>query len=129
MHNAVLYRHLRTLRQCYTTGQFEALSMFLAEDCVFETQWMLEPRVGKLPVLAYFMKKGILMRDSNSCPHGIIVEVQHPYRKLALLLRQRLNDKTNDVIVDIQIDEEDKISRIDVCMPQFFQYIPYFDEE
>ena len=42
--------------------------------------------------------------------------------KLALRLRQRLNGQVNHVIVDLTLNEQDQIRRIDLCMPELFRY-------
>ena len=42
--------------------------------------------------------------------------------KLAMLMSQRLNGEVNSVIVDMQLDENDMISRIDLCMPELFKF-------
>ena len=45
--NEILRQYLETLCKCYSTGRFENLYPLLADDCVFESQWVLTPNVGK----------------------------------------------------------------------------------
>ena len=145
--NGVLEKHLSKLAKGYTTGFFDELFPLLAEDCVFETQWRMEPEAGKAAVIAYFTAKGRTLRDVACCPEADIIQFvgdAHPIRnadilfngephhgtfvmmyvpnKLALRLRQRLNGKVNHVIVDLTLNEQDKIWRIDLCRPELFRY-------
>ena len=41
--NSRLYDVLSVLEDGYTTGNFEGLFPFLAQDCVMESQWVLTP--------------------------------------------------------------------------------------
>ena len=45
--NDVLFEHLKVLCEGYSTGRFDSLFPLLAEDCVFESQWVLTPHKGK----------------------------------------------------------------------------------
>ena len=145
--NGVLEKCLSVLAKGYTTGFFDELFPLLAEDCVFETQWRMEPEAGKAAVIAYFTAKGRTLRDMACCPeadliqfvgdanpirnadmlfngephHGTFVMMYEP-NKLALRLRQRLNGQVNHVIVDLTLNEQDQIRRIDLCMPELFRY-------
>ena len=145
--NGVLEKHLSVLAKGYTIGLFDELFPLLAEDCVFETQWRMEPEAGKAAVIAYFTAKGRTLRDMACCPeadliqfvgdanpirnadmlfngephHGTFVMMYEP-NKLALRLRQRLNGQVNHAIVDLTLNEQDQIRRIDLCMPELFRY-------
>ncbi len=145
--NPILEKHLSVLAKCYSGGCFDELFPLLADDCVFETQWRLNPDVGKRAVIAYFTGKGQTMRDYNACPvcdlisfvgysnpirnaditfesgkyHGTFVLMYEP-DKLALRMRQTLDSQTNCVIVDLTLNEQNQISRIDLCMPELFRY-------
>ena len=150
--NEILRQYLETLCKCYSTGRFENLYTLLADDCVFESQWVLTPNVGKPAIVDYFQGKGATLRKNNCCPICTIVEfignvntiknaevhlnggeaqrasfgLWYPEGKLAMLMCQTLKDKTNGVIVDLQLDENDAISRIDLCMPELFNF-KHFD--
>lgn len=146
--NETLKGYLETLCKCYSTGRFENLFPLLADDCVFESQWVLTPNTGKSAVVDYFQGKGATLRKNNCCPTCTIVEfvgnlntiknaevhlnggeaqraslgLWYPDGKLAMLMCQTLNDVTNGVIVDLQLDENDLISQIDLCMPELFNF-------
>ena len=153
--NAVLYGHLKVLCECYSTGVFEPLFPLLADDIVFESQWVLTPNVGREAVEDYFIGKGNTLRKKDCCPKCEIVQLVgniNPIHnadvhingekakrstfgllyqdgKLCALMTQELQNDTVRVIIDIKINEENKISRIDLCMPELFNYVPYFKEE
>lgn len=144
----ILKGYLETLCKCYSSGRFENLFPLLADDCVFESQWVLTPNTGKAAVVDYFIGKGATLRKNNCCPTCTIVEfvgslntiknaevhlnggetqrasfgLLYPEGKLAMLMCQTLKDVTNGVIVDLQLDENDCISRIDLCMPELFNF-------
>ncbi len=150
--NDVLKKYLRVLCKCYSVGRFERLFPLLSEECVFESQWVLTPNEGKDAVVEYFTNKGTALQRSNSCPECIIVELVgnlnpiedaelyvngsvtqrgsfglfYPDGKLAMLMSQQQKGGMFSVLVDLQLDEQDMISRIDLCMPELFRY-KYFD--
>lgn len=146
--NDLLKGYLETLCRCYSTGRFETLFPLLADGCVLESQWVLTPNTGKAAVVDYLERKGATLRKSNSCPTCTIVEfvgnmnlirnaqihpngekarrasvgLWYPEGKLAMLMSQALDGGTNEVIVDLQLDENRLISRIDLCMPGLFRF-------
>lgn len=145
--------HLKTLCECYSTGNFEPLFFFLAEDVVLESQWVMQPNVGKEAVVEYLSGKGRTLQKNNCCPKcGIVrlvgnlnsvegnisvngkepergkVGLWYPDGKLCMYMTQTLGEKTNGVIVDIKTDDHNMISRIDLCMPELFRFEPYEDE-
>ncbi len=148
----VLFNRLKALCIGYSTGNFEKIFTLLADDCVFESQWVMTPNVGKEAVSDYLVNKGKTLQRSGSFPECIIIEFvgnlntvenaeihlndEAPKRgsfglwyqdgKLAMLMCQKLNGETISVVVDIKLNEFDQISRIDLCMPELFKF-KYFD--
>ncbi len=146
--NDILYKYLKVLCQCYSSGDFEPLFPLLAEDCVFESQWVLTPNTGKDAVIYYFEGKGETLRRTGAFPECTIVELVgnlnrlenvdvhlnggeaqkasvglwYPDGKLAMLMCQYLNGETIAVLVDMQLDESVQIARIDLCMPELFRF-------
>lgn len=149
--NDILFERLKVLCKGYSTGIFDLLFPFLSDDCVFESQWVLTPNVGRETVVDYFTKKGATLRRNGTCPECTIVElvgnlnmVKHadihlnggaaqrdsvglwyPSGKLAMLMQQQLDDECISVLVDLQLDENDFISRIALCMPELFRFKHY----
>ncbi len=154
MHKSVdkelLLKYLKIIGNGYATGDFKELYPFLAPDCVWESQWRLTPETGKETVINYFNKKGDILRETASFPKWMVVEfvdnlnpikasivkrnVKNPpvsigllYEKgkLALFMAQDLDDRVSSSIVDIKIDENNLIKRIDMCMPELFKFVKY----
>ena len=53
------------------------------------------------------------------------VGLWYPDGKLAMFMSQTLNDINNGVVVDLRLNDEDLISRIDLCMPELFNFRYY----
>lgn len=149
--NDILLKHLSVLCECYSTGRFDALFPLLSDEIIFESQWVFEPLVGRADVEYYFTGKGETLRNQNCCPRCEIVELigninmisnadvhingeeaktssfglWYPEGKLCMYMNQTLTDKENGVIADLTLDGSDLISRIDLCMPQLFNFKPY----
>lgn len=146
----VLFRRLSALSECYSTGYFVGFVIQLADDCVFESQWVWQPKRGKEEVMAYFLAKGETFQANKSCPSCVIVELignlnqvkdadfqvngqpthgsfglWYEDGKLCLLMRQNLDGQTISVIVDLKLNDQGLISRIDLCMPELFRYREY----
>lgn len=147
---AARYNVLKVIAECYSTGEFEKLYPYLADDCVWESQWRWDPEVGKEAVIKYFDAKGKALRESNSCPKCTIVRLvgsMNPVKtdnlnvngekhsgyaalyyddgKLCIYMGQKLHDTESGVILDVKLNRENLIKRIDICMPELFRYEPY----
>lgn len=147
----LIYKYLEIISDGYEKGDFEPLFPCLAEDCVFESQWVLTPNTGYEAVVSYLTAKGETLKESDSFPSCYIQELvgnintikhidlnvngekQHgsvglhyPSGELCLLMRQDIDDKTNDVILRIKLNDNEKISRIDLCMPELFKYRDFY---
>ena len=151
--NRMHLNHLRTLCDCYSTGDFAPLFFFLSDDVVLESQWVMQPNVGRKAVEDYFTGKGKTLKKHNCCPECRIVrlvgnlnsvesdvsvngkEPEHAKvgllysdGKLCMYMSQTLNGETNGVIVDVTMDDRNMISRIDLCMPELFRFEPYEED-
>ena len=148
--NKLLYKYCDILGQCYTTGDFSDIFPYLAEDCVWESQWRLSPETGKEAVEKYFINKGLTLQKTGSFPRYLIVEfidelnlienteakvngqesiasvgLLYEAGKIALFMAQTLEDITNGMIIDLTLDERQQISRINFCMPELFKFKKY----
>ena len=147
------YEYLTILGKGYETGDFSELFPLLSEDCVFESQWVLYPNVGYEVIVDYLTGKGRTLKRTQSFPSCSVQELvgninyirnanftvngekqkgafglYYDDGELCLLMHQILNGETNDVIVRLKVDEENKIKRIDLCMPELFRFKPYKNE-
>ena len=130
--NKVRVDFLYKLRKSYRLGDFSFIYSFLDENCVFESQWVLEPKKGFNEIYNYFENKGATLTEHNNFPHGDLVELvgdmnlfgnvgmTYEPGEVCLMLKQKVDDKENKTLVRVQVKGE-KISRIDLCMPEFFK--------
>lgn len=143
--NTQLYNVLRILETAYEDGDFTEFVDLLTEDCVYESMWVLEPLCGREAVSRYLLGKGKSIKESENFPSCWIVElvgninplpesdiIVNGKKKLAtlalayeagkfcLMMEQELDGKTNEVLVDLKLTEDGKVSRMDLCMPELF---------
>lgn len=144
--NARLYNVLRILREAYEDGDFSEFVDLLAEDCVYTSMWVFESLQGRKAVSRHLLGKGKAIQRSGCYPEGWIVELAGSMNPLpesdiivngqkkrgsialayeagkpCLMLCQELDDKVNEILVDLQLTEEGKVSKIDLCMPELFR--------
>ncbi len=145
------FEYLDLISYGYENGDFSSLFPCLAEDCVLESQWVMTPNVGYDAVTDYLSGKGETLKRNGTFPTCSIQELvgninvidnvdihingektngsvglHYSSGELCLLMEQTIDDKTNSVILRIKINNEEKISRIDLCMPELFQYRDFY---
>ena len=145
--NLILQKYLQLIATGYSTGDFELLFEHLSDDCVWESQWRIDPESGKGAVESYFRKKGRLLMESKSYPECQIIQLVgnfktvsdaklhvnetpvqgsfglwHEDGKYCLLMTQNLEGKISQAIVNLTLNENDLISRIDLCIPDLFKF-------
>lgn len=145
--NLILQKYLQLIATGYSTGYFELLFEHLSDDCVWESQWRIDPESGKEAVESYFRNKGRLLMESKSYPECQIIQLVGNFKtvsdaklhvnetpvqgsfglwyedgKYCLLMTQNLEGKISQAIVDLTLDENDLISRIDLCIPDLFKF-------
>ena len=143
--NMQLYNVLRILDDAYRGGDFTEFVTLLAEDCVYESMWVLEPLCGREAVTNHLLGKGKSIQQSGAYPRCWIEEfvgnmnpipnvdislngekkygtvaLAYESGKFCLILEQELDDKTNKVLIDLKLTEDGKVSRMDLCMPELF---------
>lgn len=146
----LIHEYLESISNGYETGDFTTLFPFLAEECVLESQWVLKPNVGYDAVTSYLTGKGNTLKNSGCFPSCRVIELvgnintidninfklngeekhgniglYYPDGELCLLMEQTLNGVTNGVVLRIQLNNEEKISRLDLCMPELFRFRDY----
>lgn len=143
--NTQLYNVLQVLETAYEEGDFTEFVSLLTEDCVYESMWVLEPLCGREAVSRHLLSKGKSIRESESFPSCWVVELvgnMNPLPesdiivngekkraalalayepcKFCLMMEQELNGETHEVLVDLKLTEDGKVSRMDLCMPELF---------
>jgi hypothetical protein len=69
-----LYNVLRILEDAYEDGDFTEFVTLLAEDCVYESMWVLEPLCGREAVTNHLLGKGKSIQRSSAYPRCWIEE-------------------------------------------------------
>ena len=146
--NEVLYPCLLALGKGYETGCFDDFYPYLADECEKTSQWTYETVYGKENVIEYFREKVELSRKSGGRAQTRVVELvnhmnpvpmgdDHPGASLALFysegklclyLTQFIHDEIVRVIVDVDMDEDNKVQAICLCMPELFRFRTYRPE-
>jgi RimJ/RimL family protein N-acetyltransferase len=144
---------LKKLGIAYCSADFSEFYPFLSDDCVWESQWVLEPRIGKETIVEYYENKSRSLRESDSRISFTVVQlignlntgtVQdlvvngekrhgsfglfYENNKPCLYLRQRANGELNGMIIQPEFDNNGKLKRLDVCIPELFRFEPYKKE-
>lgn len=145
--------HLRALRAvtaAYERKDFTDLFPLLAEDCVWQSQWVLTPERGRERVIQYYTLKKSALANSKSRIRCTVVELVGgvhlvpgwdgqgrpvsagifcPEGKLCLYMEQLLDGEIVETLIDLTLNEEGLITQIDICMPELFQFFRYEPEE
>lgn len=115
-----IYEILIVLGECYSKSEFESIFEYLDDECVWESQWVIEAKKGIENVKAYYQEKSKILKEHNSKCSYKVVEIHT--RKLALLITQELENETKDTMLEVKFSDDFKILRIDVCNPAFYSY-------
>ena len=103
----------------YETGNFDEMIPYLSEDCVWESQWVIEPRVGITKLKDYYTEKGKLIKERKSfCKCEIFKCTNMP--GLGILLEQEVNNEKIQTVITIKINDDNLISRIDISNSEFY---------
>lgn len=140
-----LYNVLCILEDAYEDGDFTEFVTLLAEDCIYESMWVLEPLCGRDAVTNHLLGKGKSIQRSGAYPrcwieefvgsmnpisnadislngekkYGTVALAYEP-GKFCLMLEQKLDGKTNEMLIDLKLTEDGMVSRMDLCMPELF---------
>lgn len=115
-----IYDILIVLGECYSKGEFDAIFEYMDEECVWESQWVIEAKTGIENVKEYYQQKSKSLKGNNSKCSYKIVEIHTG--KLAVLITQKLENETKDTMLEVKFSDDFKILRIDVCNPAFYSY-------
>ena len=109
---------LMALKQGYETGEFENVTAYLTDSSIFESQWVLEPLVGKTDIMTYLRGKGETLKKYNALAFGDFIVYPGG---IFLRLTQKDDDKVNEPIAIVtELDDEGMVSRIDLCDIRLF---------
>ena len=110
---------LNIIADAYETGNFDNMFSYLSEDCVWESQWVIKPKVGINNLKEYYYKKGKMIKESHSFCKCEIFKCSN-MSGLNILVEQEVNNETIQSVITIKINNEEKISRIDISHSEFY---------
>ena len=131
----------------YETGNFDRMLELIADNCQWNSQWVPEPRVGKTALTDYYAEKAAAMAEGPCYPQCSLMvtdgrmEIMHPDKLYingtecsqpvgfgmyipegtkCMLCAQKLQGKMIVTMLTIDLDDEGKISGININDPYFF---------
>jgi hypothetical protein len=109
---------LRMLAKCWNNLDIRFIEAELAEDIIYESQWVLRPIQGKTAFLSYLQSKFKAIRKTmQSRPMSVTAEIglltSFPKRH-CIVLTQNTSQENRQVSVLVTV-REGKIVRIEVC--------------
>lgn len=117
----MIYQETETLRQlakCWNNLDISFIERELAEDFIYESQWVLTPIEGKREFLSYLHSKFTAIKTAmQSQIMTVTAEIAlHPsmQNRPCIVLTQITSEGIRQVSLLIKIQER-KIKRIDVC--------------
>ncbi len=121
--NEIFYKNLKILAECYETGNFDSLFSCLSEDISLDSMWVFETLSGFEKVKEYYIGKGETVRKYGAFPTCLIVRsINYPQDKLLIYMCQYLKNETAEGIIDIKLNDQGKISHINLCDKSLFQF-------
>lgn len=133
--NLAINHCLENFSEAYRTGDFEDISETLAENCLYESQWVKEKLHGKQVVADYLIGKSKTLKRTKSFPSCAKVQLYGPDPgRLGLLLTQKVKDKKtkkeneNELLFLIEIDCDEKVKHISLVDPAPYRYEKYYTD-
>ncbi|NCB41171.1 MAG: hypothetical protein EOM59_00905 [Clostridia bacterium] len=119
------------LRDSYNGANFNEFCELLASDAVYESQWVIEPIIGKSNIESHLANKAKHWVKENNILHARIGTIGKQGRSAGVMILTEegipclvVDQGENRIIVLLKESEERLIARIDICMPQFFNVYP-----
>ena len=98
------------LKKGYETGDFSDVEQYLTDDSIFESQWVIEPLVGRKKIMKYLTGKGRTLVRENA-----LAKAEFPQGLSGEMLRVTQDENVMDIL--IELDPEGKAKRVDLTMP------------
>lgn len=133
--NRLLEKYLTILAKCYIKSDFEELFPLLADNIKWESTWVIESIEGIENVKKFYRdktKKYKGVRLKAEINHGVIYtdtifheeDYDHPVElicKRVLIVVDRTEEPYRQAVMDIDLDEYDKISAITINPSNYYQ--------
>ena len=131
---------LEHIIDAYSTGRFEKIYQYFADDIVYRSQWVITPLEGKSALIEYMDGKGRTLRESKSKIAGSVVALRKKHDMTQLLkmfdekpvtcalLRQEKEASKGGytwILAFPKFNENNMISEIILCDPARYSIKPY----
>ena len=117
MKNEIKIQMLNKLAEAYTKYDATIIESYLAEDVHYASMWVFDELKSKNEYMDYLRGKLRTMKNNNVVQEFEVVQGQ---RGLALLVTNAKTPEGGGLGFVIQLNEDDKISRIDMTASCFF---------
>ena len=112
---------LGLLIKCYNKNDLSSLRPHLSDNCRYTSQWVFDEMVGGNTICDYLIAKSKRISETGCFVVAKRVSILNPYPEQEAALMFQGNEETPSCIILIKVESE-KISQIDICMPQLFKY-------
>ncbi len=112
---------LQILIDCYNRNDFSNVLGVLSKDCSYASQWVFEEMQGSEQISEYLIAKTDTIAKYHAFPTAKKARILSPYfgRECIALYQGDLNNPACIIIIE---SENEKITRIDICMPELFRF-------
>ena len=138
--NNYLHEVFRIMEKALETHDFSEFLSYVSENCVFEVQGLYEPVAGYDAIADYLCEKGEGMVFNQGYSPTYVVELVGRKNqekdtlaeqifesgKLCLLMEEETSTEADPLLVNVEVDEADKITRISVCTAKTFKYREFY---
>jgi len=127
----MLKERCQLFADAYTNLQAKPLTAALADDCVLESQMVLEPMMGKKTIAGYLRGKLQTIKDAKtyvSCSVRRIISgpVVNALGQPCVVMMQG----SQGAVVLLNLDDNGLIERIDLCVaPSPADTVPWLDDD
>ena len=139
--NELYENYLTAIAKAYIDQDFSEIYKLFDEHIVWESNWVTEPRKGRDAVIEYYDKKAEQPKGSSWKTYHTLVTTLDPLstpikpedretvrlvheagKLLDYVLQVSDSGEESDMVIDIEINDENLISRIDICIPSLYVF-------
>ena len=138
--------YLTRIANAYISKDFSEIYELFDEDIAWESNWVFEPRKGKDVVVKYYEDKAEVLQGSSWETYHTLVKTLDPFSEpiksvftiaennakvflmheigkiMDYVLQVSDTGERSDMVIDIKINDNDLIYKIDICIPSLFKF-------
>ena len=139
--NGLYESYLTAIATAYINHDFGGIYRFFDEQIIWESSWVLEPRRGRDTVIEYYERKAQQLKGSPWKTYHTLVKTLDPFsapikpgkhetlflvhaagKLMDYVLQISDTGEKSDMVIDIEINDENLISRIDICFSSLYKF-------